>query len=614
MRSESCSCGRHMRTRKLVLASWIGLLSTALAGCVGESSGLLTGGAGPGDSPGQTHGNIDQARFFAGQALYDRNCGACHGLLEESTKRGRTAEQIANALASLPVMKAFESRLTPDETGQIAYALSVDPTAVTCAPIEDSFRIVPKPRRHLENELASLLELPAATVRTALAGYQLGYDGDHTFDNQDAPALIQVGTAESLLEALERIASQWVGARPAVASCANRACVESALTQVASRWGPALVQQVPAAAAIFDSATREGLSRQEAVQLVLVRLLMSPEVIFTHLTPDALEGHRRLIGALGSRSPAPAELALPLPELTAQLVAADTSVLADRFALGWWGVHGALNTLASGDQALLPVAPELLQDLAEEARRTFRHAVDEDVPLTALMTSQHSFINNRLATHYGVSGPRTQAFERVELGSTRGGGLLALGAVHVASGGGGKTSVVMRGKWVLDNLLCQSLPPPPDMASLMMNPGQQGPVGERTPREASAVLRASPSCEGCHAVMDEIGFGLEGFDPWGAPRSQYASGAPVETWGQLPGGMTFDDHRELAARLGASLAFRHCSTLKLSQYLLGRSLTEAERCHVRKLSASTPADITMRQWIQGVVSSELFHAQKGGSR
>ncbi|MGA9521008.1 MAG: DUF1588 domain-containing protein [Myxococcaceae bacterium] len=511
-------------------------------------------------------------------------------------------------------MKAFESRLTPVETGQIAYALSVDPAAVTCPPIEDSFRIVPKTRRHLEHELASLLELPAATVRTALAGYELGYDGDHTFDNQDAPALIQVGTAESLLEALESIASQWVGARPAVGSCANRACVESALTQVASRWGPGLVQQVPSAAAIFERATQEGLSRPEAVQLVLVRLLMSPEVIFTHLTPDALQGHRRLVAALGSRSPAPAELALPLPELTAKLVASDTSVLADRFALGWWGVHGALNTLASGDQALLPVAPELLEDLAEEARRNFKHAVDEDVPLTSLMTSQHSFINLRLATHYGVTGPRTQEFERVELGSARGGGLLALGAIHVASGGGGKTSVVRRGKWVLDNLLCQTLPDPPDMNDFMMNPGQQDPVGERTPRQKSAALRASASCEGCHAVMDEIGFGLEGFDPWGAPRSQYASGAPVETWGQLPGGISFDNHRQLAARLGESLAFRHCSTMKLTQYLLGRSLTEAERCHVRKLSVSTPANITMRQWIQGIVSSELFHAQTGGER
>ncbi len=548
---------------------------------------------------------VEPERFYAGRALYDENCASCHGVFEETDKQNKSLASITRALDRVPLMRAFSSRLDEADRELLAYALRYDSADVDCPPLPEVARPVPTPRVQLAERLASRLDLDLSSVSSAVAGYRTGYDDSEVFDNLDAEALVLANSAETLLDAMEQVAALYLADH----ECADAVCGDALLIELSTALGTS-PDVLTSAQALFASVGADPFD-QDALQLAMTRLLLSPEITF-ELPGDALAPPGRLVAALGSRSPSPEDATRDLDELlTRLLIESAPDVLADRFAMRWLKITQAVDGLTAGDVSLLPVSTDLLRDLEEQSRVGFREWLARDREMGALFSSEVAYLNEQVATYYGIEGVEGDHFREVR--TARGGGLFAQAAVHVASAGSTETSPVVRGKWVLENLLCTNLPPPADPDEVAAVQEEIAMTNPETPREESAARRSVLQCAGCHEVMDEIGFGLEGFDAWGVPRELYEDGHPIETAGRLPGMRHFDDHRQLGDYLRDSLAFRMCISQKMMTYLVARDLGEAEMCRVRKLVAGMPSDIHAQTWLRALVESDVFTRDEAAS-
>jgi len=229
-----------------------------------------------------------------------------------------------------------------------------------------------------------------------------------------------------------------------------------------------------------------------------------------------------------------------------------------------------------------------------------------------LLRANYTFLNERLARHYGVPNIKGSYFRRVTFpeGSARG-GLLGQGSVLTITSYSTRTSPVLRGKWVLENLLSAAPPPPPpDVPSLRT---EAAPGKTLTLREAMTQHRAAPACAACHARMDPIGFALENFDAIGRWRERDGQ-QPIDATGVFPEGTKFEGvaglKRELLRR-----PERFVSTVveRLLMYALGRNLQYYDAPTVRAvMREAAPADYTLASLVLGIVKSRPFQMREAG--
>lgn len=281
------------------------------------------------------------------------------------------------------------------------------------------------------------------------------------------------------------------------------------------------------------------------------------------------------------------------------------------------------------DQNLYPEFDELLRiSMVEETHRYFQHVLDADLSLLAFVDSDFSFLNERLARHYGIPGVEGQAFRRVSLPaeSVRG-GVLTQASVLKVTANGTSTSPVMRGAWVLENILGQTAPPPPSGV-----PAVEPDIrGATTLREQLARHRNEESCAVCHNQIDPPGFALESFDVIGGWRERYRTlgtgerpgfsqhpitfawvryriGPPVDATGTTPDGTAFRDIREFKAWLQSRRrTIAEGLTRKLVTYALGRRVGFSDRPAIERIVASIEADDwPFRSLVHEIVQSELF--------
>ena len=226
--------------------------------------------------------------------------------------------------------------------------------------------------------------------------------------------------------------------------------------------------------------------------------------------------------------------------------------LAEDFA-GQWLRVGNLAELAEPDKRLFPeFTPELRDAMAEEAV-AFCHAIfREDRPVLELLDSDYTFLNERLAKHYGIDGVTGPEFRRVALKDRNRGGVLGMAAVLTLTSYPRRTSPVLRGKWVLEELLGTPPPPPPPMVKAL--PADDRVRDGMTFRQRLEQHRKDVNCASCHARLDPLGFGLENFDVLGRWRDEI-KGEPVDASGELTTGEKFagaaaleDDPRRVQAR------------------------------------------------------------------
>jgi hypothetical protein len=223
-----------------------------------------------------------------------------------------------------------------------------------------------------------------------------------------------------------------------------------------------------------------------------------------------------------------------------------------------------------------------------------------------LLTANYTFLNERLARHYGIENVHGSHFRRVTFSDESRAGLLGHGSVLTVTSYPHRTSPVVRGKWLLENLLGAPPPPPPANVPALPENDERG-ARPTSVRERLEAHRANPICASCHARMDPLGFALENFDATGKWRSSEA-GTPIDASGALPDGTKFDGPAEFrAALLTRRSEFIATFTEKLLTYALGRGVEyydmPAVRSIVRQAAAS---DHRWSAIVLGIVKSLPF--------
>jgi mono/diheme cytochrome c family protein len=253
----------------------------------------------------------------------------------------------------------------------------------------------------------------------------------------------------------------------------------------------------------------------------------------------------------------------------------------------------------------------LRQALLRETELFFGSMRREDRSLLDLLKADYTFLNERLAQHYGIPNVYGSHFRRVTLGpESMRAGLLGHGSILTLTSYAMRTSPVVRGKWVLENILGAPPPPPPPNVPALKEATDRGKV--LTMRERMAQHRTNTVCASCHARMDPLGFALENFDAVGRWRTRDESGTPIDASGALPEGKAFDGIKGLREVLLAQPElFVTTLTEKLLTYAVGRELSHDDAPAVRGVVRSAAAsDYRFSSVIAGIVSSTPFQMRR----
>jgi hypothetical protein len=252
----------------------------------------------------------------------------------------------------------------------------------------------------------------------------------------------------------------------------------------------------------------------------------------------------------------------------------------------------------------------LKQSFERETELFFDAILRENRPVTDLLSANFSFLNDRLAKHYGVPDVYGSQFRRVALNDCNRGGLLGQGSILTVTSYPNRTSVVQRGKWVLENLLGSPPPPPPPNVPSLGDRSKNG--KELTMRQLMEEHRANPVCSSCHSRMDPIGFALENYDGVGAWRAK-DGGSAIDVSGKLPDGTLFEGPAGLTKLLLTKYRQQFISTFagKLLTYALGRGLEYYDGPAVRVIMRDAAKDnSTIPALIQAIVASPQFQMRR----
>lgn len=279
-----------------------------------------------------------------------------------------------------------------------------------------------------------------------------------------------------------------------------------------------------------------------------------------------------------------------------------SKVLAEDFATQWLRIRDLQERVP--DRKIFPdFRPLLLKDMQKETVLFFDHILREDRPILELLNADYSFLNGRLARHYGLPGQRGEAHQMVQINTPRGGGLISHGSVLLASSTRQRTSPVLRGKWVLEVLLDDAPPPAPPGAGNLPAPGESG--SDLSLREQLEIHRRDPACATCHRRMDAIGFAMERFDAIGRYRQGF-----IDTKGELPDGTGIDGPGELRDLVEKELGFRRSLVTHLLTYALGRGLNSADIPAISRLTRGLKSDSTLQDLIEAIVLTEAFRKRE----
>ena len=279
----------------------------------------------------------------------------------------------------------------------------------------------------------------------------------------------------------------------------------------------------------------------------------------------------------------------------------------ENFAGQWLHIRNLRNIAPNSDEF-----PDFDNDLRDAFRREtelfFGSVMREDRNVLDLMRADYTFVNERLAKHYGIPNVYGSRFRRVTLADEARRGLLGKGSILLATSHADRTAPVLRGKWIMENLLGSPPPPPPGaVPPLEAQPGTR----PKTMRERMEMHRASPACAGCHRTMDALGFTMENFNAVGAWRTREA-GAPIDASGTNTDGTPVNGVVELRhALLEQPEIFVGTLTEKMLTYGLGRGLQHYDMPVVRAIVRdAAQRDYRFSSVIVGIVSSAPFQMRE----
>jgi hypothetical protein len=410
-------------------------------------------------------------------------------------------------------------------------------------------------------------------------------------------------------------------------------CVRKILTTLTHRAyrRPVTDTDIQPLMALYRAGRKEG-SFDTGVEMALRAILVSPYFLFRveHDVPTAQAGstHRVSDVELASRlsfflwSSIPDDELLSIAEKNklsdpAVLSAQVTRLLADsrskafteNFA-GQWLYLRNLEQSKPDPDVFPEYDPVLREAFDKETVLFFQSIVRENRPLTDLLTANYTYLNDRLAEHYGIPGVYGSQFRRVTLADANRGGLLGQGSILTVTSYPNRTSVVQRGKWVLENLLGSPPPPPPPDVDTNLEHSTNG--KQLTMRQQMEQHRANPTCASCHSRMDPIGFSLENYDGDGKWRSKDA-GSVIDASGKMPDGSTFQGPAGLKELLLTKHRDEFISTFteKLLTYALGRGVEYYDHPAMRAIIKDAASqNTTIPALIQSIVKSPQFQMRR----
>jgi mono/diheme cytochrome c family protein len=284
--------------------------------------------------------------------------------------------------------------------------------------------------------------------------------------------------------------------------------------------------------------------------------------------------------------------------------------LVTNFAFQWLNV-GRIDNIQP-DPVLYPdFDPDLRKGFREEIRLFLGDVLLKNRSVLDLLRSDRTFINERLAEHYGVPNVRGAQFRPVQLTNANRWGLFGKGAVLMGTSYGNRTSPVLRGAWILENITAT----PPNAPPPGVEQFPETEAGKKTPtvRERLELHRSNPSCNGCHGVMDPLGFALENYDVVGAWRDvDRDAGDVIDSSGELASGVSVKGPADLSqALLARPEQFAHAITEKLMVFALGRALRYQDMPTVRDIvRRAAQEDYRFEAIVRGVVSSQAFQMRQ----
>ncbi len=406
---------------------------------------------------------------------------------------------------------------------------------------------------------------------------------------------------------------------------ATGVCAEKITANLLSRaWRrPVTAAEVKKIASFATQAMEAGQTLEQGVQYSLQAMLVSPHFLFRVEPPATGDKPRRLTNPelatrlsyfLWSSMPdealATADLQQPAvlrAQVRRMLADPKAAALVDNFGGQWLQLRN-LEVHKPDPEKFPKFDDTLAAAMGQETRRFFEGVLKEDRSILDFLDADYTYLNQRLAAHYGIDGVTGEEFRRVALPDKTRGGVLTHASVLTISSYPTRTSPVLRGKWIMENILGTPPPPPPPNVP-ELNTSEVGTTG--TLRQQMEKHRANPSCGVCHNKMDTLGFGLENFDPVGQWRTNDGN-FPIEPGGSLPGNKVFKTPAELRGLLKADPKyFSRCLTEKLMTYALGRGLENFDRPTVSKICTKLAAGgYRMSSLIDGIVESLPFQYRK----
>jgi len=412
--------------------------------------------------------------------------------------------------------------------------------------------------------------------------------------------------------------------------------VQQATSQVVERLAsrafrrPATKSEVARLEQLAAAARKRGDGFEQSVQLAMQAILISPNFLF-RVEADPAEGQaeRQLNDyELASRLSYFLWSTMPDAELYSDawqdklgdrenlrrhvvrlLQNKRARALVDNFAAQWLNLR-KFDEMEPSPRHFPAFTQKLRDDMRRETNYFFGHIVREDRSVLELLSADYSYLIERLARDYGISGVEGEAFRRVSLANSPRGGIITQGSILTLTSNPTRTSPVKRGKWILENLLGEPPPPPPpDVPEL--DDEQRMLTG--SVRQQLEQHRANPACAVCHQQMDELGFALENFDPIGGWRL-FDGPHQINPSAELPSGEKFSGPNELALLLRRTkhLEFVRCLAEKLLTYALGRGLEYYDKCAVDKIVEKVAEhDFRFSAMVIAIVESEPF--QKRGA-
>jgi hypothetical protein len=413
----------------------------------------------------------------------------------------------------------------------------------------------------------------------------------------------------------------------------EEACAQRVLSNLAHRAyrRPVTADDLPQLMTLYRQGTQNG-GFEAGIRLAMQKILVSPDFIFRAEVdpPNAQAGTVYKISdiELASRlsfflwSSIPDEELLSLAEsgrlkepavveaqVKRMLADPKSAALVKNFA-GQWLFLRNIERIAP-DTTSFPYFDENLRHaLQRETEMLIESQIREDRGVAEMLTTDYTFLNERLAEHYGVKGIYGSEFRRVKLEDPNRHGLLGQASILTVTSYPNRTAPTIRGKWVLEQLLgTPPPPPPPNVPSLKEDASTQ----KMTMRQRMELHRANPVCAACHRQMDPLGFALENFDGLGSWRVETAPGSgPIDTSGSLPDGTNFNGPAGLRETLLKKKdAFVETFTERLLTYALGRGVEEYDFAALRKITRDAAKD--NQKWsaiILGIVNSTPFQMRR----